>query len=200
LIKFGKLQNYHFSFERGLATKLKKVGDKELLIGLQTPVCNICLKSGILCQGCSTKLKEGKISNLDLKISRVLFELSKKHRGLEKLNFKGSVDASGLVILKVERGQIPLVVGKGGKLVQEIERTLKTKIRVVEEGANHRKLAQDILAPAEVIGVNVLYTTSGNEYRVRVPRQQMKRLPAEKEKIKTALSMLTNKNFTIVFE
>lgn len=167
---------------------------------MQTPICNICLKSGILCQGCETKLKEGKISKLDLEIAKALFELSKKHHGLEKLTFKGSMDAGELVIIMVGQGQIPLILGRGGRLIQEIERPLNAKVRVVEEGATPRKLAQDILAPAEVLGVNVLYTKSGHEYRVRVPRSQARRLARDKERVQNALNMLTNKKFTVVFE
>jgi transcription antitermination factor NusA-like protein len=171
-----------------------------LLIALQTPICNICLKSGILCQGCSSKLKEGKLSKLELDISCALFELSKKHKELDQLVFKRAVDADGLVILMVGAGQIPFLVGRRGRVVQELESILNTKVRVIEEGSTEKKLIQDLLTPAEVLGINVLYTKNGDEHRIRVPRQHLKRLPRNKEKIQTALSKLTNKNFTIVFE
>lgn len=170
------------------------------MIVLQTPICNICLKSGILCQGCSSKLEEGKISKLELDAAVALFELSKKHRELEQLIFKKAVDADGLVILMVGAGQIPLLVGRRGRVVQELEDVLKTKVRVIEEGSTEKKLIQDLLTPAEVLGINVLYTKNGGEYRVRVPRMHMKRLPRSKEKIEAALSKLSNKKFTIVFE
>ena len=170
------------------------------MIALQTPICNICLKSGILCQGCSSKLQEGKLSKLELDISCALFELSKKHKELEQLIFKRAVDADGLVILMVGAGQIPFLIGRRGRIVQELENILNTKVRIIEEGSTEKKLIQDLLTPAEVIGINVLYTKSGDEHRIRVPRQHLKRLPRNKEKIQVALSKLTNKNFTIVFE
>lgn len=170
------------------------------MIILQTPICNICLKSGILCQGCSNKLEEGKISKLELDVAVALFELSKKHKELEQLIFKKAVDADGLVILMVGAGQIPFLVGRRGRVVQELENSLKTKIRVIEEGSTEKKLIQDLLTPAEVLGINVLYTKTGGEYKIRVPRMHMKRLPRNKEKIEAALSKLSNKKFTIVFE
>ncbi len=169
-------------------------------VNLQTSICNICLKSGFLCQGCDSKLKEGKISELEVKISRILFELSKNHRGLEHLNLKKTVSVGDLIILVVGRGQIPLIIGRGGSIVKEIQRLLKAKVRAVEEGATPKKLAQDILAPAEVLGINVLYAKSGKEFRVVVPRRYMRLLSKNEEKIKSTLSMLTDKNFTIVFE
>jgi len=169
-------------------------------LGLRTPVCDVCLKSGILCQGCENKLKEGKISELDIKISRTLFEIAQKHRGLEKINFKHAISTSGLTVLVVGRGEIRFAVGRGGKVVRELENQLRAKIRVIEEGTQNRKLAQDILTPAKVLGVNVLYSGGKEEYRVRVPRQHLKRLPANVKGTEALLTKLTNKNTTVVFE
>lgn len=160
----------------------------------------MCLKSGILCQGCENRLKEGRISELDIKISRTLFEIAQKHRGLEKINFKHAVSTSGLTVLVVGKGEIRFAVGRGGKVVRELENKLQTKIRVIEEGTQTRKLAQDILTPAKVLGVNVLYSGGKEEHRVRVPRTHSKRLPANVKGIQTLLTKLTNKNITVVFE
>lgn len=160
----------------------------------------MCLRSGIICQGCENKLKEGRISELDIKISRTLFEIAQKRRGLEKINFKRAISTSGLIVLMVGRGEIPFAVGRGGKVVRELENQLREKIRVVEEGTQTRKLAQDILTPAKVLGVNVLYSGGKEEHRVRVPRLHLKRLPANVKGIQALLTKLTNKNITIVFE
>jgi len=160
----------------------------------------VCLKSGILCQGCEIKLKEGKISELDIKISRLLFELAQKHRGLEKINFKRAIDTSDLIVLIVGRGEIRFVVGKGGKVIRALESRLRTKTRVIEEGTETRKLAQDILTPAKVLGVNVLYAGGKEEHHVRVPRPHLKRLPASIRGIQSVLARLTNKNITVEFE
>lgn len=167
---------------------------------MRTPICNVCLRSGIICQGCENKLKEGRISELDIKISRTLFEIAQKRRGLEKINFKRAISTSGLIVLMVRRGEIPFAVGRGGKVVRELENQLRAKIRVVEEGTQTRKLAQDILTPAKVLGVNVLYSGGKEEHRVRVPRLHLKRLPANVKGIQALLTKLTNKNITIVFE
>ena len=167
---------------------------------MRAPICNICLKSGILCQGCESRLKDGKISELDVQISRTLFELAQKHRGLEKINFKHAIDAGNLIALVVRRGEIRFVVGRGGKVVRALERRFRAKIRIVEEGTEIRKLAKDLLTPAKVLGVNVLYAGGKEEYRVRVPRSHLKRLPASVDGIQIALAKLTNKNIKLAFE
>lgn len=161
----------------------------------------MCLKSGILCQGCERKLRENKISELDIKISRVLFGFAQKYRSLNAVNFKRAVDAVGLTVLVVGRGEISGIVGKGGKLIRELTKHLRMKIRVVEEGTDVRKQAQDILTPVRVIGVNILYAGGGREeYRVRIPRAHVGQLPASIDAIQSILAKLTDKNIKLVFE
>ncbi len=167
---------------------------------MRTPICNVCLRSGILCQGCESRLKDGKISELDAEISRILFELAQKHRGLEKINFKRAIDAGDLIVLVVGRGEIRFTVGRGGKVVRGLENKLRVKTRVAEEGTETRKLAQDILTPAKVLGINVLYAGGKEEHRVRVPRLHLKRLPASVKTVQVALTKLTNKNIKLAFE
>ena len=100
----------------------------------------------------------------------------------------------------VGKGEIRFAVGRGGKVVRELETQLRAKIRVIEEGTQTRKLAQDILTPAKVLGVNVLYSGGKEEHRVRVPRPHLKRLPVNVKGIQALLTKLTNKNIAIVFE
>ncbi len=132
--------------------------------------------------------------------SRVLYEFSQKNRGLNAISFKRAVGAGDLVVLLVGRGEVKLVVGRGGKMIRELSERLQKKVRATEEGADLRKLAQDILTPAQVRGVNVLYSGGKEMYRVRVPRNDSKRLPASVETIQDLLATLTNKSIKLVFE
>jgi transcription antitermination factor NusA-like protein len=160
----------------------------------------VCLKSNILCSGCGHKLKEGKISPLDVKVSRILFELARKHRGLGKINFRRAIEAKGLTVLLVGRGEISLVVGKGGKIIRKLIESLHSKVRVIEEGADIHKQVQDIVTPAKVRGINILYSSRGAEYRVRIPRANLKLLPASIDALQGLFAKLTDKNIKLVFE
>jgi transcription antitermination factor NusA-like protein len=90
-------------------------------VATKTPICSVCLKSDILCLGCKRKLEEGKISPLDVKISRALFELAQKYRGLDSITFKRAIEVEGLIVLLVGRGEINIVVGKGGRIVRKLD-------------------------------------------------------------------------------
>jgi transcription antitermination factor NusA-like protein len=167
---------------------------------MRAPICSVCLKSGILCQGCGNRLKEGKITQLDVDASRVLYEFSQKNRGLRTISFKRAVGAGDLVVLLVGQGEVKSVVGRGGKTIRELSERLQKKVRATEEGADLRKLAQDILMPAHVQGVNILYSGGQEIHRVRVPGTEAKRLPASVETIQNLLTALTNKSVKLVFE
>ena len=160
----------------------------------------MCLKSSILCLGCENKVKEGKISPLDVKISRILFDLAKNDRGIDSINFKRSIEADDLIVILVEKGEISNVVGKGGRVVHRLEEALNSKIRVIEEGADIRKQVQDVLTPAKVLGINILYSGGGEEYRVRIPRAHLKLLPVSIDTFQAFFRKLTNKNIKLVFE
>ena len=160
----------------------------------------MCLKSSILCLGCENKVKEGKISPLDVKISRILFDLAKNDRGIDSINFKRAIEADDLIVILVGKGEISNVVGKGGRVVHRLEEALNSKIRVIEEGADIRKQVQDVLTPAKVLGINILYSGGGEEYRVRIPRAHLKLLPASIDTFQAFFRKLTNKNIKLVFE
>lgn len=140
------------------------------------------------------------MSLLDVKISRILFELAQKYRGLDKINFKRAIEAKGLIVLLVRRGEISVIVGKGGKTIRKLTESIHTKVRVAEEGADIRKQAQDIFTPAKIHGVNILYSGGGEEYRIRIPRAHLKLLPASIDALQALFAKLTDKNIKIVFE
>jgi transcription antitermination factor NusA-like protein len=160
----------------------------------------VCLKSSILCLGCESKVKEGKISPLDVEISRILFELAKNDRGIASITFKRSIQTGDLIVILVGKGEISNVVGKGGRVIHKLEEALNSKIRVIEEGADIRKQVQDVLTPAKVLGINILYSGGGEEYRVRIPRAHLKLLPASIDTFQAFFRKLTNKNIKLVFE
>jgi len=164
------------------------------------PICSVCLKSGILCQGCDNKLKEGRISRLDVEVSRILYELAQKNRALNTVNFKRGVGEGDLVVLIVGKGEVKSIVGRGGRTIKELSGRLGKKVRVAEEGAELRKLAQDILTPAHVRGVNILYSGNNEVYRVRVPHRDTRRLPAGADAVQSLLTKIANKEVKLVFE
>ena len=167
---------------------------------MKAPICEICLKSGILCLGCEEKLKKGSITDLDVKISKLLYQLEQEHH-IRDITFVRAVESRSLIVIIVGEGDIGNLIGKGGKTVKFLQRSLKKKIRIIEDTADTRKIIQDLLHPARVLGMNILYLPSGDRnYRVRVPKEDERRIPTNVQSAEEIVSKLINLNVQIVFE
>ena len=54
-------------------------------------ICDFCLKSGILCPKCQAKLKSGKVTDVELKIGRLLISLESTYPPLQEVYFHKAV-------------------------------------------------------------------------------------------------------------
>jgi len=160
------------------------------------PVCDVCLKSGILCQGCENKLESGEISQIDLDIAKVLFKL-----GDGKLGFKKTIEVGDIVIIITEKDQVGKLIGKNGKIVRELSRTVGKKIRVVGKDSDLKAMSTDILAPARVSGINIVYGTDGEEkYKIRVMQEDSRKLPGRLDVLNEIIELLTGDKTTVVVD
>ncbi|MBM4241286.1 MAG: transcription elongation factor NusA [Euryarchaeota archaeon] len=160
------------------------------------PVCDVCLKSGILCQGCERKIKTGEITQLDLDIAKLLYKI-----GDGKIGFKKTIEIGDVVIIITDHDQVGKLIGKSGKIVRAISKKIKKKVRVVGEDSDLRSVAGDILAPARISGINIVYGKDGQEkYKIRVMREDSRKLPARLDVLNNIIKTLTNEETTIVLD
>ncbi len=160
------------------------------------PVCDVCLKSGMLCQGCENKLKSGEISQIDLDIAKLLYKV-----GEGKIGFKKTIEIGDVVIIVTEKDQVGKLIGKGGKIVRAITKKIGKKVRVVGENSDLKSVSTDILAPARISGINIVYGKDGKEkYKIRVMREDARRIPAKLSVLNDIIQKLTNEETIIVVD
>jgi transcription antitermination factor NusA-like protein len=138
---------------------------------VKTALCNFCLKSGILCSKCQGKLKSGEVSEADFEIARQLLSLEEKYPSLQDVYFHKAIEANGVLAIVVKRGDVPRLLGYGGKIIRSLgEKTGKT-IRVLEQGVDDRKFLEDLFIPLRILTINTIWLPDGTtETRVILSR------------------------------
>ncbi len=160
------------------------------------PVCDVCLKSGMLCQGCENKLKSGEITQMDLDIAKLLYKL-----GEGKIGFKKTIEIGDTVIIVTDKEQVGKLIGKSGKIVREISRSIEKKVRVVGENSDLRSVARDILAPARLSGINIVYGKEGQKkYKIRVMAEDSRRIPGRLDVLNSIIRELTSEDTLVVVD
>jgi len=156
---------------------------------MKTELCSFCLKSGILCQKCSAKVKAGEISDLDLKIARLLLSLEDKYPTLQTLCFYKAVDVEKTLAIIVGHGDVPKLLGYSGKIVKAISDETNKNVKVLEYGVDDRKFLEDLFIPFSILTINTIWLPDGTtETRVILKRKRGTQLPFDLKALKEIAS------------
>jgi transcription antitermination factor NusA-like protein len=145
---------------------------------MKTELCSFCLKSGMLCQKCSAKVKAGEISDLDLKIARLLLNLEEKYPSLQNVCFYKAVDVEKTIAIIVGHGDVPRLLGYGGKIVKALGDESGKNVKILEYGVDDRKFLEDLFVPFSILTINTIWLPDGStETRVILKRKRGTQLP-----------------------
>ena len=163
-------------------------------------LCSFCLKSGILCQKCLAKLKSGEVSELDLKIARVLLSLEEKYPSLQNVYFHKALDADRTLAIVVGPGDVPRLLGFGGKIVKALGEETGKNIRVLEYGVDDRKFLEDLFAPMNIMTINTIWLPDGStETRVILKRRRGMHSSFDVKALKEIASRVRNITLRVEF-
>ena len=128
---------------------------------MKTTLCSFCLKSGILCSKCQSKIKSGEVSETDLKIARLLLSLEATNPTLQDVHFYKAVEVDDVLALIVGRGDMSSFLGQGRKITKFLEEKIGKTIRILEESVDDRKFLEDLFAPLSIITINTIWLPDG---------------------------------------
>ena len=152
---------------------------------MRTELCSFCLKSGMLCRKCSGKVKSGEITELDVKIARLLLSLEDRYPSLQNVYFHKAVDVNRTLAIIVGHGDVPRLLGYGGKIIKAVGEETGKSIRVLEYGVDDRKFLEDLFMPLSILTINTIWLPDGTtETRVILRRKRGSSLPYDVKALK----------------
>lgn len=163
-------------------------------------LCSFCLKSGILCQKCLAKVKSGEVSETDLKVARLLLSLEEKFPSLQNVYFHKTIDANRTLALVVGPGDVPRLLGYGGKIVKTLSEETGKNIRILENGVDDRKFLEDLFAPLNIMTINTIWLPDGTtETRVILGRRRGGRTSLDMNALRTIANKARNITLRVEF-
>ena len=143
----------------------------------------------MLCQKCSAKVKAGEISEVDLKIARLLLSLEEKYPSLQNVCFYKAVDVDKTLAIIVGHGDVPKILGYSGKIVKAIGDETGKNVKVLETGVDDRKFLEDLFIPFSILTINTIWLPDGTtETRVILKRKRGAQLPFDLKALKEIAS------------
>lgn len=154
----------------------------------------------MLCQKCLARVKSGEISELDLKIARLLLSLEEKYPSLQNVYFHKAVDVNNTLALVVGRGDVPRLLGYGGKIIKALGTEVGRAVRVLEYGADDRKFLEDLFAPLSIVAINTIWLPDGTtETRAILRKKRGRRSPFNVKALKEIARKVRNMTLRVEF-
>jgi len=166
---------------------------------MKFPVCQVCLKNEILCNGCAEKMGQAEIKIDEINMFRQLNKILGSQKSLENVEIRRAVGKRNLIVV-TRKDDISKLVGKDGSNVKKLAKELEVPIRIVVESDDIKNFVTEVLFTVPIMGINILYTPEGIMYRVRVPLSHRTKLPISSEILASMSRSLFNVDIDIIFE
>jgi len=154
----------------------------------------------MLCQKCLAKLKSGEVSELDLKIARLLLSLEEKYPSLQNVYFHRAVDVDKTLAIIVGPGDVHRLLGYGGKIIKALGEETGKSIRVLEYGVDDRKFLEDLFAPLSIVTINTIWLPDGTtETRAILRKRRRTQPPFDVKALKEIALKVRNMTLRVEF-
>jgi transcription antitermination factor NusA-like protein len=161
---------------------------------MKSPICKKCVIERDLCEVCKKKHEEGTITEADISLARLLYKLEQK-QFVKDPSFTRAIDFEKLFLI-ITHENVGNLVGKGGRVVRLLSKEMGKKVRVIN-GKDFKTAIQDLMAPARVTGINIVYAPEGEKTKIIVSNQDKYRLISDLETLTKAANELTEKTVLI---
>lgn len=158
---------------------------------MKLPICVIDAQTNTLCRKCKQLYRDGKISDIDIEISKIIIDASKSNKNLKNISFYSSYELSDVVMIITRKQDIDIL--SSSEIVDKIKQNTHKEVRFLEKTNDPRKLIESLLDPVPIINLSTLYIPphSDKEYKIEIGKQFKDKLPIPEEVIvQTVTSVL----------
>ncbi len=160
---------------------------------MQTQLCEFCLKSGMFCSKCQTKIKTGAVSSDYIDVAKKLISMEGKNQFLQSVTLDNVVDAGGFLVLVVGKGDAAKFYANPAP-VRDLGDALNKKVVVLEAGMNDRKFLEDLFSGQQIVTINIIWLPDGStETRVVLSARGTKRLSKKRIQALTEIAKKVRK-------
>jgi transcription antitermination factor NusA-like protein len=111
--------------------------------------------------------------------------LEEKYPSLQNLCFYKAVDVNRTLAVIVGHGDVPRLLGYGGKIIKAIGDETGKSVRALEYGVDDRKFLEDLFLPLSILTINTIWLPDGTtETRVILKRKRGAQLPFDLNALK----------------
>ena len=165
---------------------------------MKSPLCSNELKNGNFCSLCEAKIKQGIVTETDLKVLRKLQSMEKT-LVLKDTEFVKAYEVEEFILI-VCKGNVGALIGKEGAIVKSLSKDFGKKIRIVEHTNSEKENVQNVLGNVRVLGINKVFKPGAEETMLFIPKSDEGRMPADKETVEKIISEINRKKTEINFK
>lgn len=149
---------------------------------------------------CEDKLEDGDITETDIKISRILHDLSKEYSSLKDSEIIKVFEMENVIVIVTAEGDGAKVVGRSGEIVKEVASEVDKSIRVVEKAEDDMDTIKGLLSPAEVESINTVFMPEGKSKKIVVDDEYTGKINLSVDEFEEIIKEITDTPYKLSFE
>ena len=123
----------------------------------------------------------------------MLLSLEERFPSLQNVYFHKTIDTDRTLAIVVGPGDVPRLLGYGGKIVKTLSEETRKNIRILENGVDDRKFLEDLFAPLSIMTINTIWLPDGTtETRVILGKRRGTRSSLDVKALKEIASKVRN--------
>ena len=115
----------------------------------------------------------------------MLLSLEEKYPSLQNVCFYKAVDVNKTLAIIVGHGDMPRLLGYGGKIIKALGEETGKSVRILEHGVDDRKFLEDLFTPLSILTINTIWLPDGTtETRVILKKRRRFQVPFDSKALK----------------